>query len=129
MSTSSPNPALSAEPTATTGPSPGVSRWGWRAYGATVVVTALIGLVFAASMHPTAGPYKIDERYPFGDAERSYQVTVGFDWIAYAILLVVAGSAVRRVGGRTLWGLLALSLVILWFPHVLIGAAMVLHGS
>jgi hypothetical protein len=104
-------------------------RWGWRLYWANVAVTGLVGLVFAQSMRLTAGPYTVDERYPFGDAERAYQVTVGFDWIAYAILLAVAGVAIRRTGGRGLWALFALSFVVLWFPHVLIGAALVLNGS
>lgn len=78
---------------------------------------------------PTSGPYTVGERYPFGDAERTYQVTVGFDWIAYAILLAVAGVDVRRAGGRGLWALLAGSVALLWFPHVLIAAVMVLNGS
>jgi hypothetical protein len=110
---------------------PGTRRekWAWRLYGANVVVTALIGLLFAQSMDPTSGPYTVGERYPFGHAERTYQVTVGFDWIAYAILLAVAGVAVRRAGGRGLWALLAGSVALLWFPHVLIAAVMVLNGS
>lgn len=108
---------------------PRARRWGWRLYGALTGLIALIGLVFAQSMHLTGGPYTVDERYPFGDAERAYQVTVGFDWIAYAILLAVAGVAVRRAGGRGLWALLAGSVALLWFPHVLIAAVMVLNGS
>lgn len=110
-------------------PRPTIKRWAGRLFGATVVVTGLIGLVFAQSMDPTAGPYTMNERYPFGDTERTWQVTVGFDWIAYAILLAVAGVAVRRVGGRTLWALMAVSFAILWFPHLAIGVAMALDGS
>ena len=108
---------------------PRARRWGWRLYGALTGLIALVGLVFAQSMHLTGGPYTVDERYPFGDAERAYQVTVGFDWIAYAILFAAAGVAIRRSGSRGLWALLGLSLVVLWFPHVFIGAAMVLYGS
>ncbi len=110
-------------------PRPTIKRWAGRLFGATVVVTGLIGLVFAQSMDPTAGPYAINERYPFGDTERTWQVTVGFDWIAYAILFAVAGVAVRRVGGRKLWVLMAVSFAILWFPHLAIGVAMALNGS
>lgn len=51
-------------------------------------------------MRLTGGPYTVDERYPFGDAERAYQVTVGFDWIAYAIRFAAAGVAIRRSGSR-----------------------------
>jgi len=110
-------------------PRPAIKRWAGRLFGATVAVTGLIGLVFAQSMHPTSGPYTMNERYPFGDTERTWQVTVGFDWIAYAILFAVAGVAVRRVGGRKLWALMAVSFAILWFPHLAIGVAMALDGS
>jgi hypothetical protein len=118
-----------AEPTGTREPSSIGRRWPGRLFGAAVVVTGIIGLVFAQSMHPTAGPYAMNERYPFGDAERTWQVTVGFDWIAYAILFAVAGVAVRRVGGGRLWALMGLSFAILWFPHLAIGVAMALDGS
>jgi hypothetical protein len=78
---------------------------------------------------PDGRALRENERYPFGDAERTWQVTVGFDWIAYAILFAVAGVAVRRVGGRRLWALMGLSFAILWFPHLAIGVAMALDGS
>jgi hypothetical protein len=129
MPTRTVSPALATEPTATEESRPIVKRWVGRAFWAAVVVTGLIGLVFAQSMRPTGGPYEMNERYPFGDAERTWQVTVGFDWIAYAILFAVAGVAVRRVGGRKLRVFMAVSFAILWFPHLAIGVAMALDGS
>ena len=107
----------------------GLKRWGWRAFVAATAVTALIGLFFAASMNPTSGPYAVDERYPFGSALRTWQVTVGFDWIAYAILFGAVGSVARRAGSRPLWIATGVSFVILWFPHVAIGIAFLMSGS
>ena len=129
MPTSTVTHQPSPEAPETVEPRPTIRRWAGRLFGATVVVTGLIGLVFAQSMRPTGGPYEMNERYPFGDAERTWQVTVGFDWIAYAILFAVAGVAVRRVGGRKLWALMAVSFAILWFPHIAIGVAVALDGS
>ncbi len=107
----------------------GRKRWGWRAFLAATAVTAAIGLFFAASMDPTGGPYAVDERYPFGSALRTWQVTVGFDWIAYAILFGAAGSAVRRARSRPLWVALGVSFAILWVPHLAIGVAFLVTGS
>lgn len=106
----------------------GLKRWGWRAFVAATAVTAVIGLFFAASMDPTSGPYAVDERYPFGSALRTWQVTVGFDWIAYAILFGAAGSVARRVRSRPLWVALGVSFAILWLPHVAIGVAFLVTG-
>ncbi len=104
-------------------------RWGWGSFVAVTAVTAVIGLFFAASMDPSSGPYAVDERYPFGRALRTWQVTVGFDWIAYAILLGAAGSVARRAGSRPLWIAMGVSFVILWFPHVAIAMAFLVTGS
>lgn len=108
---------------------PGWARWGWRAFLAATAVTAIIGWFFAASMDPTSGPYVMDERYPFGSALRTWQVTVGFDWIAYAILFGAAGSLARRARDRRLWVALGVSFAILWFPHVAIGVALAVGGE
>lgn len=107
----------------------GWQRWGWRAFVAAAAVSAVIGLFFALSMDPTGGPYAVDERYPFGSALRTWQVTVGFDWIAYAILMGVAGSVARRVRSRPLWAALGVSFALLWFPHLAIGVAFLVTGS
>ncbi len=123
--TPTPAPTPGDHPTSSTAS----ARWGWRAFVAVAVLTALIGLFFAASMDPTGGPYTMDERYPFGSALRTWQVTVGFDWIAYAILFGAAGSVARRTSSRPLWAALAVSFVIIWFPHVAIGVAFLVTGS
>lgn len=111
-------------------PSPvDLKRWGWRAFVAATAVTAVIGMFFAASMDPTNGPYAVDERYPFGSALQTWQVTVGFDWIAYAILFGAAGSVARRARSRPMWVALGVSFAILWLPHVAIGVAFLVTGS
>ncbi len=122
-------PSPAAGPLEETTPRTRLQRWGWRAFVAATVVSALIGLFFAASMDPTGGPYAVDERYPFGSALRTWQVTVGFDWIAYAILFGVAGSLARRAGSRLAWAALGVSFAILWLPHVAIGIAFAVTGS
>ncbi len=104
-------------------------RWGWRCFIAATAVTGIIGLFFAASMDPTGGPYAVDQRYPFGSALRTWQVTVGFDWVAYAILFGAAGALARRTRSGSLWTALGVSFVVLWFPHVAIGMAFLLTGS
>lgn len=71
----------------------------------------------------------MDERYPFGSALRTWQVTVGFDWVAYAILLGAVGFVARRARSRPLWAAVGVSFAILWFPHVAIGVAFLVTGS
>ncbi len=123
------DPAPASEPVDETTPRARLKRWGWRTFVAATAVTAVIGLFFAASMDPTGGPYAVDERYPFGSAVRTWQVTVGFDWIAYAILFGAVGFVARRAGSRPLWIATGVSFVILWFPHVAIGIAFLMSGS
>jgi len=123
------NPGSASGPVAETTSTAGLKRWGWGAFVVATVVTAVIGLFFAASMNPTSGPYAVDERYPFGSALRTWQVTVGFDWVAYAIVFGAAGSVAHRAGSRPLWIATGVSLVILWFPHVAIGIAFLMSGS
>ncbi len=129
METMTRNSTTATEPASQTTTTKALHRWGWRIFIVATAVTAIIGLFFAASMNPTSGPYTVDERYPFGSALRTWQVTVGFDWIAYAILFAAAGSIAHRTKDRRLWIAIGVSFVLIWSPHVLIGIAIALAGS
>lgn len=106
-----------------------LTRWRWRLVTVAVVVTGAIGLFFISTMNPSPGPYAEDHRYPFGDPIQTWQTTVGFDWLAYAILLGAAVVAARRVGSRRLFVVIGASFGVLWLPHVLIAVAVLADGA
>lgn len=106
-----------------------LARWVWRLAVAAVVVTGAIGLFFTSAMNPSGGPYAEDRNYPFGDPIQTWQTTVGFDWIAYAILFGAALVAARRLRSRRLFAVIAFSFGLLWLPHVLIAASILANGG
>ena len=106
-----------------------VGTWVWRLCLVASAGMGIFGLLLIASMDPTSGPYVAGDRYPFGDEQRTYQVTVGFDWLAYAILFAAAAAAVRGMRGRGLVAAIAVSFAVLWLPHALIAVAMLVNGA
>ena len=106
-----------------------VGRWAWRVTTASVVVTGLIGLFFLSAMNPSGGPYAEDRHYPFGDPIQTWQTTVGFDWLAYAILLGAALVAARQLRSRRLLAVIGASFALIWLPHVFIALAILTNGA
>lgn len=78
-------------------------------------------LMILLTWHPKPGPYKIGERYPYGNYLQVWQVSMGFAFLAFGVLYVGAILARRKLKSRTLWFALLLSYVLFWFPHFWIG--------
>ena len=102
--------------------------WRWRAASLASLFFLLVGFVFAATMRPTPGPYEVDAVYPFGDALRTWQVTVGFDWLAFGILFGAAALMAPRVPSRWFRVAVVASGLLILVPHAVIAAAIVLQG-
>ena len=104
----------------------GLLRRGWRLLPWAAILYALVGLPFLLSGEPTAGPYREGERYPFGTELQAWQVTVGVDWLAFALLFVAAAVAARRLPSRSLRAAIIVSGALIWLPHLVIGLAFLL---
>ncbi len=101
----------------------GVLRRGWRLLPFAGILYALVGLPFLLTGEPTGGPYREGERYPFGTELQAWQVTVGVDWLAFALLFAVAAAVARQLPSRSLRVALIVSGALIWLPHLVIGLA------
>ena len=99
---------------------------GWRLVSLSSLAVCLLGLLFMLSWRPTAGPYTVDVTYPFGSALQAWQVTVGFDWVAFGVLFAASALAAARLRVRWFRAALLVSGALLWFPHLVIGLAFAL---
>ncbi len=100
--------------------------WGWRLLGLCSGAFVLAGIGFVLSWRPTPGPYREAVVYPFGGELQTWQVTVGFDWLAFGVLFAGAVLAAARLKSRWLWAAVLLSVFLIAFPHVVIGLAFAL---
>ena len=103
-----------------------VFRRGWRLLPFAGILYALVGLPFLLAAEPTGGPYREGERYPFGTELQAWQVTVGVDWLAFALLFAAAAVAARRLPSRWLRAAILASGALIWLPHLVIGVAFAL---
>ncbi len=106
----------------------GVLPRGWRLLPWVSILYALVGLPFLLAGEPTAGPYREGERYPFGTELQAWQVTVGVDWLAFALLFAAAAMVARTVPSRSLRAALIVSGALIWLPHLVIGLAFAFNG-
>ena len=100
--------------------------WGWRLLSLWGAAFLLVGIGFVLSWRPTPGPYREAVVYPFGGELQAWQVTVGFDWLAFGVLFAGAVLAAARLKSRWLWTVVLLSVTLIAFPHVVIGLAFAL---
>ena len=99
----------------------------WRLLSLASLVFFLPGIAFLLSWQPTPGPYTVDQRYPFGSALQTWQVTVGFDWVAFATLFAVSAMVASQLKLRWFRIAVLVSGAIIWLPHIFIGLAFALH--
>lgn len=101
-------------------------RLGWKLLPLSSVLFVLPGIGFVLSARPARGPYREGEAYPFGTELQTWQVTVGFDWFAFAILFAAAAVATPRIKSGWFRAALGVSWLLIWLPHVTIGLAFAL---
>jgi len=83
-------------------------------------------LLVVLTWKPKPGPYSIGERYPYGGYLEAWQVSLGFAFLAFGILFGIGSLIGSKVRNKYLWSGLLASFVFMWFPHLLLGIALVL---
>ena len=73
------------------------------------------------------GTIHYDIFYSCGSALQTWQVTVGFDWIAFATLFAASAMVVSQIKLQWFRVALLISAAMIWLPHILIGLAFALH--
>ena len=78
---------------------------GWRLLSVSGIPLSLAGLIFIIRFwQPTAGPYRANDLYPYGNHLHAWAVSFGFTWLAFG------------------W-------FICWLPHGVIGVAFAWVGQ
>jgi hypothetical protein len=103
---------------------------GWRLLSASGIPLSLAGFVFIVRFwQPTAGPYRANELYPFGDHLHAWAVSFGFAWLAVGLLFAGLSLLGSRNASRVVWATLLASWFICWLPHGVIGLAFAWAGQ
>lgn len=102
----------------------------WRVLIASGVPLSILGVNFIIRFwNPTAGPYRANELYPFGDHLHTWAVSFGFTWIAFGMLFAVSALSASRNANRAVWSALLAGWFICWLPHGIIGLAFAWAGG
>ena len=102
----------------------------WRVVSASGVPLGILGVNFVIRFwNPTAGPYRANQRYPFGDHLHAWAVSFGFTWLAFGLLLSVLALSPARDARRVVWAALLATWLICWLPHGVIGLAFAWAGG
>jgi hypothetical protein len=101
---------------------------GWQLLAASGLPLALGGLGFVVRFwEPTAGPYRVNELYPFGAYVNAWAVSFGFMWLAFGLAFFASALRVPPTG-RT-WLALFAAWLLAWIPHGVIGIGFLGAGS
>lgn len=102
----------------------------WRLLSASGIPLSILGINFIVRFwNPTAGPYRANELYPYGDHLHTWAVSFGFAWLAFGLLFAVLAVSVSRNANRTGWAALLAAWFICWLPHGIIGLAFAWAGG
>ena len=102
----------------------------WRLLSASGIFLSILGVNFIIRFwNPTAGPYRANELYPFGNHLHTWAVSFGFAWLAFGLLFAVLAVSVSRNASRTVWAALLAGWFICWLPHGIIGLAFAWAGG
>lgn len=102
----------------------------WRLLSASGVPLSILGVNFIIRFwNPTAGPYRANELYPFGDHLHTWAVSFGFAWLAFGMLFAVLAVSVSRGASWNVWAALLAGWFICWLPHGIIGLAFAFAGG
>jgi len=103
---------------------------GWRLLSASGIPLGLTGLNFILRFwHPTAGPYRANELYPYGSHLHAWAVSFGFSWLALGLLFTGLALTGSKHESRVVWGALLASWFLCWLPHGIIGLAFAWAGN
>jgi len=104
--------------------------FGWRLLSASSIPLGLAGLIFIIRFwQPTAGPYRANELYPFGNHLHAWAVSFGFAWLAFGLLFAGLTLLGSQKASRVVWATLLASWFICWLPHGVIGVAFTWAGQ
>jgi len=102
---------------------------GWRLLSASGIPLSLAGLIFIIRFwQPTAGPYRANELYPYGNHLHAWAVSFGFTWLAFGLLFAGLALLGSRNANRIVWATLLASWFVCWLPHGIIGLAFASAG-
>lgn len=105
------------------------SSLGWRLLAVSGISLAITGINFILRFwHPTAGPYRANEIYPYGTHLQTWAVSFGFAWLAFGLLFTGLSLLGSKSSSRDAWLLLLGSWFLCWLPHGLIGVAFAWAG-
>jgi hypothetical protein len=103
---------------------------GWRLLSVSGIPLSLAGLIFIIRFwQPTAGPYRANDLYPYGNHLHAWAVSFGFTWLAFGLLFAGLALLGSRRTGRVVWATLLASWFICWLPHGVIGVAFAWAGQ
>jgi hypothetical protein len=103
---------------------------GWRLLSASGIPLSLAGLIFIIRFwQPTAGPYRANDLYPYGNHLHAWAVSFGFTWLAFGLLFAGLALLGSRCTGRVVWATLLASWFLCWLPHGVIGVAFAWAGQ
>jgi hypothetical protein len=106
-----------------------VASTGWRLLSLSGIPLALTGVNFILRFwHPTAGPYRANELYPYGSHLQTWAVSFGFAWLAFGMLFAALALVGARDSSRSVWIALLASWFICWLPHGIIGVGFAWAG-
>ena len=102
----------------------------WRLLSASGIPLSIGGINFIIRFwEPTAGPYRANELYPYGDHLHAWAVSFGFTWLAFGLLFAAFALLGSRDASRVVWAALLASWLICWLPHGVIGLAFAWAGG
>ncbi len=84
------------------------------------------GAIWTMKWQPSLGPYMVGEKYPFGSHVNTWEVSMGFGFVAFGVLFAEASIPASKSKNRLSWVGLLISWVLLMFPHALVGVTFVL---
>jgi hypothetical protein len=103
---------------------------GWRLLSASGLALSVMGFNFVIRFwKPTAGPYRVNELYPYGSYLHAWAVSFGFAWIAFGFLFAGLALLGSRSASRVVWVTLLTSWLICWLPHGVIVLAFAWAGQ
>jgi hypothetical protein len=89
------------------------ASWGWRWLSLSSLPLSLTGINFILRFWaPTAGPYRANELYPYGNHWQAWAVSFGFAWLAFGLLFAGLALLGARDSTRLVWGILLASWVL-----------------
>lgn len=102
----------------------------WRLLSVSGIILGIFGIIWVLrAWEPTAAPYRVAERYPFGSHLQAWQVSFGFTWLAFGVLFFCLALLVSRGPTVVGWLTLLVSWMVCMLPHVIVALAVAWAGE